>query len=101
MVRLSSCGLAGRVLWKQFLSELSLVLICLKVVMVTANHILGQLLSAFVAMGIAVFCSFVFCEKREVLLLPLAYPLKRAEDGGELWSATLLLEQNICAGVGL
>lgn len=54
----------------------------------TANHILGHLFSAFVAMGIAVFRSFVFCEKGEVLLLPLAHPPKRAEDGGELWSAT-------------
>lgn len=49
--------------------------------MVTANHILGHFFAAFVAMGISVFRSFVFCEKREVLLPPLAHPPKR--DKGE------------------
>lgn len=60
----------GRVPWKQFLSQLLLVLICHEVGMVTANHILGHFFSAFVAMGISVFCSFVFCEKRGVLFPP-------------------------------
>lgn len=52
--RLSGCHRVRslrRVPWKQFLSELSLVLICGKVGMVTANHILGHFF-AFVAMGI-------------------------------------------------
>lgn len=57
-------GSLGRVPWKQFLSELSLVLICHEVGMVTTNHILGHFF-AFVAMGIGVFHSFVFCEKNE------------------------------------
>lgn len=63
--------------------------------MVTANHILGHF-SAFVAMGIGVFHSFVFCEKREILLPPLAHPLKCAGDEGgrgqpgHAWSRTFV-----------
>lgn len=41
--------------------------------MVTANHILGHLFAAFVAMGIGVFRSFVFCEKTEVLFCYLPW----------------------------
>lgn len=67
--------------------------------MVTANHILGRFF-AFVAMGISVFCSFVFCGKREVLLPPLARSPKCPEDRGGLWSATLCLEQNVHARDG-
>lgn len=35
----------------------------------TANHILGHFF-VFVAMGISVFHSFVFCEKKEYCSLP-------------------------------
>lgn len=79
MVGCQCRGLLGRVPWKQFLSELSLVLICHKVGMVTANHILGPFF-AFVAMGIGVFHSFVFCGKKRVLLPPLPCPPKCAAD---------------------
>lgn len=93
-------GSLGRVPWKQFLSELSLVLICHEVGMVTANHILGHFFSACVAMGIGVFCSFVFCEKREVLLPPLAYPPKCAKDEGVVVSHIMPEAKHSCQGRG-
>lgn len=93
-------GSLGRVPWKQFLSELSLVLICRKVGMVTANHILGHCFSAFVAMGISVFRSFVFCEKREVLLPPLAHPPKCAEDEGSCGQPRRAWSKRLCRGQG-
>lgn len=66
----------------------------------TANHSLGHF-SAFVAMGIGVFHSFVLCEKRGVLLPLLACPLKCAEEGGELlWSATEHQEETSVLGTG-
>lgn len=92
-------GSLGRVPWKQFLSELSLVLICCEVGIVTANHILGHF-SAFVAMGIGVFRSFVFCEKRGVLLPLLAYALRCAEGEGGLWSVSGHQEETSGLGTG-
>lgn len=68
-------GSLGRVPWKQFLAELSLVLICHEVGMVTTNHILGHFF-AFVAMGIGVFHSFVFCEKKRSIVTSPGLPTK-------------------------
>lgn len=68
--------------------------------MVTANHILGHFF-AFVAMGIGVFHSFVFCEKR-VLLPPLpclAHQNVQRMRGG-LLSATEHQEKASVLGTG-
>lgn len=43
--------------------------------MVTANHILGHFF-AFVAMGISVFRSFVFCEKKRSIVTSAGLPTK-------------------------
>lgn len=65
--------------------------------MVTANHILGHFF-VFVAMGIGVFHSFVFCEKKRVLFPPLACPPKCAEGERGVVVSRRVPGENLSAG---